>query len=367
MTKKKKIIVTAVSIAVAVGIVTAVALQRQSNKIPLVTVEKAATDLKNYSFNKHENMKFDCDVLNTDFEKVYTFSVDNSESVGDEEKKQCTKLIELFTGQNVDETEYENRNNSWYYGVDDNGNSTYGGEYYPGGTFTVWDNDNPHSYSETSVYKTLKASDDLSSEEYLVGGEMYKVTDAIDYCNDYIEKNLKSFFNENEELKLTEVVVIKDPAYTDFAYVMHYIHMIDGVAVDDAGFTTLENDYMHESFFEITVSKVDKIELLNNRCYYKAENMKEVKKIVPLSEAENILSDYLAPNVNYNISECELKYCCRTHADAETLEYKPMWSFTLTQYSAFNGYTYLSYMTAYVDAVSGDVVLYDMNNQQIYE
>ena len=282
------------------------------------------------------------------------------DDASDEESQKCKDLIYLISGETVDESmkfdimPYI----SCYYG------EIGSGEYYTGGTFITWKHFD-ENMNDTVIYKIIDPDDDLSGISYKVSGEEYPVEDAVKYCENYINENLMQYFNEGEELKLTDIIVTQNEIFNEYEYVLHYTHLIDGVAVDDCGFTDDEFEYMRESFFELTLSAKNEIQFFNNRCYYQTEEVENVKKIIPLSEAEQILSDTLAPNASYTVSECELKYCCLVDPSEnnEYLNYEPMWSFTLDNYEGENyGPQYLKYKTAYVNALTGEVIYYDMNS-----
>ncbi|MCD7741156.1 MAG: hypothetical protein LUI06_03015 [Ruminococcus sp.] len=345
----------------------------------MVTIEEANKELENYTFSEHDNLTFDCTVKNTDISKVVTFkSSHNLGEATDEEAQKCKDLIYLISGETVDESMRE-----YYEGM--SGTAIYygensGGEYYTGGTFITWKHDDADAdMNERVVEKVLDPNDDLSGVSYKVSGEDYPVEEAIEYCDDYIEKNLTGYFNDGEELKLTDIAVVKSEYYEDYEYVMHYAHMIDGVAVDDCGITANADDYMHESYFELTLNAKDDIQFFNNRCYYQMEEVEDVKEIIPLSQAEQILSDTLSSNGGYKVSECELKYCCYVESgldvfseeyESEWLKgsytYEPMWSFTLQNYEGQNyEANYLKFRTAYVNAITGEVIYYDMNSDTL--
>ena len=87
---------------------------------------------------------------------------------------------------------------------------------------------------------------------------------------------------------------------------------------------------------------------------------------MPLSEAEKILSNQLASQKRYTVTECELKYVCRTTSKAEERYYEPMWCFTLEQYPG-QSLSFKRNLTAYVNAITGKVFLYDMSLGQLSE
>ncbi len=372
--RAKAILISALAVVVVVvGLLVVyrfVINQNNSEKLP---INEVSQELKDYKFFEHSNITFDCNVKNTNIQNVCTFESYKgaADAVGDEEYERCKELVKIFTGVDVDDSmrEYIQDSEATYSGEYEDGH--FSASYYNNGTFTVSrSSGNSIDYNSIIIEKIIDPDDDLSGMSYKVDGEEYKIEDVVNYVQSYIDENLMSFFNDGEELKLSDILVTKNDDFNDYEYVLHYVHLIDGVEVDDCGFTNVDGSYMHESFFEVILSSKDYIRKLENRCYYKQEDVKEIKKIIPLSEAEELLADTLAPNVGYNISECELKYCCLVKSDdyGEYYTYEPMWSFTLkTNEGGYMNGLYLNYTTAYLNALTGDVVYYNMDNDELVE
>lgn len=363
----KKIIAVSIAAILAVG-AAGYALYRynKANKSPYnsVPVSEAVAELKDYKFKTHENLKFNCQVLNTDISNVYEIEMlDVGTNAGappltEKERKACWKLAETCFGD-VDGFNEDQRENQ--YEVD-------GGKKYclysPGGTFSVADETTlVGDFSQNKRRKRYKADDDYSNEQVTVGGKTYKLPEIVEFTDKFISDNLSEFFNEGEQQKLHNIIVIDNPGYNDCAVALLYNHMIEGVAVDDAGAFTLESDFMRPSHLEMMLTGEDKFGHWLNYAYYNIGEKKKLDQIIPLSEAEDILSKELAPNVNYTVSECELKYCCKTgysELNEGEATFRPAWSFTVRQYP--DKVFHIKYITAYVDAQTGEVFVFDSNN-----
>lgn len=369
MSKKKRFALMGIATVVIIAIVLIIISNNKEN-LRKCELSEVNNELKDYNYSSYENLTFDCKVQNTDIGSIYKYKLhDHSDdSAGDEEKQNAYMLWKSLVNNESVEPKYErDAENCWFARAD----KPYSyGAFYCGGTFGAaswaW-GDTGMDINNSVVYKSLRGCDDMRSEQYRVGGEEYKITDAMKFCDDYIDKNLKQYFNKDEQLKLINVFVIENEMFDKYTYALRYAHLIDGVAIDDCDSSDLEREYTRGSYLEIIMAGKDKIYSIENRCYQGSFDEKEkLDEIVPLSEAERILSKELAPNKKYTVTECELKYVCRTTANAKERYYKPMWSFTLEKYPNRSLDLKIN-LTAYVDAVSGKVFMFDMQTGQLSE
>ena len=222
----------------------------KQDEIKKVTVDEVRSELSGYEFSQHENLNFDCSVQNTEIGNVYKYKLHDhsADKAGDEEKKNAYALWRtLVSDESVQPKYSQDTQNCWFARAE----KPYSyGAFYCGGSFGAsswdWGNDESADINETTVYKTMRACDDFSGEQYRVGGEDYKLTDAVKFCDDYIDKNLKQYFNEGEQLKLINVFVIENKMFDKYTYAFRYAHLIDGVAIDDCDSSDLEKQYLAE-------------------------------------------------------------------------------------------------------------------------
>ncbi len=343
----------------------------KQDEIKKVTVDEVRSELSGYEFSQHENLNFDCSVQNTEIGNVYKYKLHDhsADKAGDEEKKNAYALWRtLVSDESVQPKYSQDTQNCWFARAE----KPYSyGAFYCGGSFGAsswdWGNDESADINETTVYKTMRACDDFSGKQYRVGGEDYKLTDAVKFCDDYIDKNLKQYFNEGEQLKLINVFVIENKMFDKYTYAFRYAHLIDGVAIDDCDSSDLEKEYTRGSYLEIILAGKDKIYSVENRCYQGSfDNKEKIDELVALSQAEKLLAKQLAPKKKYTVTECELKYVCRTVDKAQERYYEPMWCFTLEQYPS-QSLDFKRSLTAYVNAVTGKVFLFDMDSCSLSE
>ena len=86
----------------------------------------------------------------------------------------------------------------------------------------------------------------------------------------------------------------------------------------------------------------------------------ELEKIITLESALAHAENVLAPNTVYNISDITLEYCgvCR-EGEKNRFELHPMWSLTVQEYSESSWSMLEKKQVLYIDAVNGDVMLWD--------
>ena len=340
-----------------------------SSELPKADISAVRDELNGYSFSSHDNLKFDCKVQNADIGSVYRLRLhDHSlDKAGDSEKQNAFALWRTLVPDKQIQPKYsQDTENCWFARAE----KPYSyGAFYCGGSFgaSSWAWDTDADINETTVYKRFRGCDDLSGESYRVGGEDYKITDAVKFCDDYIDKNLKQYFNSDEQLRLINVFVISNTMFDKYTYALRYAHLIGGVAIDDHDSSDLEREYTRGSCLEIIMAGKDRIYSIENRCYQGSfDDKEELSEIVSLSEAEKALAKALAPNRKYTVTECELKYVCRTTAKADERYYEPMWSFILEQYPG-RSLDFKIDLTAYVNAVTGKIFLFDMQTGELSE
>lgn len=366
----KKIAVTAVLIvAIIIAIVLKLTVFDREEETNRKTFGEAKKELLDYTFGSHDNLIFKCLPLSVDAEELYEISTEDDKELENEEVKgYCKKIAEIFSGKTVDLNDITIMNNGSAY-LNLSGEGDIGGEYYPSGTFTVWDRNETQKKGPGENYTVIKKinafSDDYTNEYFTAENEKISVSETVEYCTDYINSNYSEYFNDGEELVLSDILILENKDNKTNYCALRYQHKYKGILVNDAGFPDIDTKYIKPSFLEITVTGKNKIAQIDNRYYYHIKDVKKIKdKIIPLSEAENMLSEYLAPQRTYEVTEAALKYVCITEMNAEC-NYRPMWCFTLLEYD-WDYVDYLPTITACVDVQSGEIFVYDSYNNIMY-
>ena len=268
--KKTIALITAFAIIIVVVIITFQCINKRSD-VKRIELKQVRNELKEYQFSSHENLIFDCKIQNANIGSVYKYKLHDhsSDTAGDIEKQNAYNLWQALLNNKTIQPEYsQDSSNCWFVRAE----KPYSyGAYYCGGSFGAslwtWKYDENTDINETTVYKSFRGCDDFNGQQYRVGGEDYKLTDAVKFCEEFIEKNLKQYFNKDEELKLINVYVIENKIFDKYTYVFRYSHLIDGVAVDDCDSMDLENEYTRGSYLQIVLAGKNKIYSIENPCY----------------------------------------------------------------------------------------------------
>jgi hypothetical protein len=69
--------------------------------------------------------------------------------------------------------------------------------------------------------------------------------------------------------------------------------------------------------------------------------------------------------LKYEVKEVDLKYCCYTKDTDGEFTYRPMWYFLLDEQEGGDFANYFPEISAYVDAVSGDMYYCNSANMQL--
>lgn len=366
---KKLVIGLLVFVMIIAAIITAIiVINRKSNvSKEKSSLEAAKAELEDYKFSEHANLEFSCQPLSIDADELYQFETGDIPLAGDREKELCKEMLEDFSGKDISINDIDIHDNHYAgYNKDD-----YFADFHVSNTFALainkeWerlDYENSHS-----IKKINALAEDYSNEAYPVSGENLNVKETADFCTKYINDNLAKFFNDGEEAVLTDILIVdnEDDDLQNF-YVYRYQHKYKGLLVNDNGMATMDSPYIRASFIDVFVTGKDTIAFLENRYYYHVTKCEKIDgNIIPLSKAEIILADFLAPLTTYNVSEVALKYVCIAELNADNLIYRPMWTFTLQDYD-WDKVDHVPSLTAAVDAQTGQVFVYDSLKCYFYE
>lgn len=341
-------------------------------KSETIGLEKVKDELKSYSFNEHKNLAFRCEIPTVKANEVYTITMNMAvpDKTSEEDRAKLKKAVNSVYGIDVP---IEKITDFQKQGNDDSHDSLkqkfefdgYGGEVYNGqSTFMIW-KPLPSSVTINLAFNDAQryTAAAYPKEEFkMADGSTLTVDKAIEQAKVYIDKlNACKMFDENESQILTNIMVADTE--NGKVIVLHYRQVRFDIEVDDGGALTFDKevDQMRNPFFEILFAGDDFPFNIRNM-YSDGVKEKKAVDIIPLSKAEQIISDSIAPNTSYNVYDAALRYCCVYQQQDDNREYRPMWCFVLSdQCKGENGNwsQYFPRITAYVDAVNCDVYYCD--------
>ena len=380
MNKKTIIKISAGTLIAAAVVFTGYSLlKKRDKKVDVRNAEEIAADLKDHTFGEYENLKFDCKVKNTDFDTVYEeikigWTGEDDTLTPDELKKKVADFGKRVYGEDIENSEilYDKDNGVEAYGRYEKDDILI--HYYYNDTFSAYQIDSsivmdaPATFDETEyersrpkVIKKFKPEDDYENEVYDINGQEYALKDAVEFANKKVEADISPFLYEKPVL--TDIGIVYFPFRNSYAYLFKYSHLIDGVLVDDVWNPDIDNDFFRGSALNIEIYEKGRLSMVSNTCYFTVLSKTPAKKIIPLSEAEKLASESLAPYTSYIVTGCELKYVCITNQNPDKTVFKPMWVFVINEYK--NNDEYLrgddsfKKMQLYIDAVSGESKIYE--------
>ena len=381
--KKRIFIISALILTAAAVVFTGYMLLKKnwqdSDKLSIKEVSEQLTD---YKFNEYENLTFDCTVKNTDFSTVYEqieigWNGDDNSADPTEMKKRVSDMGKQMFGENIDYLDviYDASNgdaSAIYYGNNVTVQLFYNNTFYLeklNSNFKIEpedlesDNEDEYEKYRPKVIKRLKPDDDLEKEIYKVNGELYSLKDAAELARKKMDETISQYLDAKP--MLSEMAVIYIPNMDSYAYEFRFSHFIEGVLVDESTSDDPEKNYLRGSTLIIDIYEKDRINIVSNERYYNILEKDEVQKIIPLSEAEKIASDSLAPEHKYTVTECELKYVCLISDIHDKSYFKPMWVFVIDEYGENNefmsGSNNFPKIKLYIDALTGDSMIYENN------
>jgi len=340
-------------------------------------------EINGYSFKKHETLDFICDIPTVNAEHVYKYSTKNTSSDNTEyEKQKLKKCMDMIFGLDIPFDKIRD-----FQSKDANGDLTspvpryddeengYAGEVYTSSSSFLFRHFDPKFDNIDTFFpddERYGVNDHPKNEYQMLDGSTLTVDRAIEQAGKFIAflENEK-MFDENETQELSDIKI----GNTDKGKViiLHYRHSKEGLELDEGGIILLgQNDgeaIMRNPFFEIAFSGDDSVFYIKNLYSDQLIRTEEITDIMPLSKAEKTVSESLAPNTSFSVYEVGLRYCCIFGVKDMEREYRPMWCFTLSdRHKGINGNTmqFFPRITAYVDALNGDVYYCD-SQQGIFE
>lgn len=381
ITDMKKKTVKAIMIIIVIAFIILIGymlIKHKNTEINKAFAKEISSQLKNYKFGEYDNLKFDCEVKNTDFDTIYEeievdWTGNNDTLTPDELKKRVADFGKELYGLYIENGEilYDKDNGTESYGRYEKKDALI--HYYYNDTFCAQKVDNsiitePFSSDEEEnerirpkVIKKYKPDDDFENEVYDINGHNYALKDAVEFADKKVDESISQFLYSKPVL--TDIGVVYFPQKNSYAYLLKYSHLIDGVLVDDVWNPDIDNDFFRGSALNIEIYEKDMLSIVSNLCYFKILSKTPANEIIPLSDAEKLAAEAIAPYTAYTVTDCELKYVCITHQEPDKTVFKPMWVFVIDEYKNndeyLRGNNNFTKMQLYIDAVSGESMIYE--------
>lgn len=329
-------------------------------KVPLEEVKK---ELEGYSFKKHDNLAFKCVPEPIAAENVYDIKMTyglNTEA-GKEDFERMKALNKTVFDRDIPDSLIQVN----YYSKDmveavDNDNClNYGMLSHGSPSFELYNFDNDLIESVTDIVLESFSLDSYPKDavKMIHGGE-FTVDKAIEQA-DGILKKLEEInaFDKGETHKLSHIGV-GDYQGKGNMIVVHYSQCRYGIPVEDANVCTSQT---RTSFFEVWFYGDNDPFVITNFCSGYETESSALDDIIPLSGAEVLAADGLAPEMVYDVTDAELRYLCLWDINdlKEVIEYHPVWCFTLEELPEIWYGRYFERKMLYVDAVTGELYFCD--------
>lgn len=327
--------------------------------------------------NKYQNLTLPQEIHLPEADKAYIISVDNNASQ-EELWQQYRKICEPLMGT-VPEAEYYEASQTFELSTENAGGR--GGYLNPNCfflfdemPFRMWDEEFEDSGQVrdalTAVYDLQ--GDDISGVSYKVSGEDYPLSEAVKLAESCYKDNLSFYISPGEEVSPYKAYVFECPnAGGNYYYYITLRSRADGIMlargghINDFGATEELNDnskvpMIMPSEFRLCIGIPGKVSEVQNSYRMAEAGRTELEKIITLESALAHAENVLAPNTVYNISDITLEYCgvCK-EGEKNRFELHPMWSLTVQEYSESSWSMLEKKQVLYIDAVNGDVMLWD--------
>ena len=319
------------------------------------TVENVTKNAASVLGNKYQNIVLPERIDVKAADKAYVMSAGRSDKSAD-----LTALMESFSkaflGERADNAvpnpESEN-------GLIAEAEGKYHIEVYNSGSLFAYtfDEQAAKRTAERPAYSYDLDADDISGIAYNVAGESYPLVDAVSFAEDYAAERLLPLLPADSEIRASYIRVF-ECGEGDHFYFIGLEHLIDGIPLSDVGRLSMNRSCMAGVDFRVGIARPGEVRELWNMRYPFIESKTEADRLITLESALSRAEQVLAPLEVYNVSKVTLKYCACQPADKTEFEYRPMWCLTLTQYPP-QIYFIRSEKALYIDAVTGDVMLWD--------
>lgn len=216
---------------------------------------------------------------------------------------------------------------------------------------------------EVGCYR-INEGETIDNVSYTVSGENYPLTDAVDYCNEYLASLKEILGFESASLRKIFVYQMTEDEYGlekgDCVYYIYYEKTLDGVTLE-SDCTTYWNSELptfDEPQIVFLLAQPDQIAMWYDQSTKHITKKDAIEEILPLSYALEKLETEVAEYSNYKVSAVELNYATlQWQWDSSTFYYEPYWCIRLASGAPRGGVTNTEWdpcAMAYVNAATGE-------------
>ncbi len=210
----------------------------------------------------------------------------------------------------------------------------------------------------------INQGETIDGISYTVSGENYLLTDAVDYCNEYLASLKDILGYESASLRKIFVYQLTEDESGlekgDCVYYLYYEKTQDGVTLESDCTTYWDPELpaFDEPQIVLLLAQPDQIAMWYDQSTKHVTNKEALEGVLPLSYALDKLESEVAEYSNYKISAIELNYATlQWQWDSSTFYYEPYWCIRLASGAPRGGVTNTEWdpcTMAYVNAVTGD-------------
>ena len=371
--KNKKIILVALIIAIAAIVSVILVALLNKSEYRRCSIKSALAELENYQFGEYDNIKYDCTPLIPSTDEFYSITADfnNSHHAGTKEYDKILEMANKLLGVTEFSSDAIIHTSPYCAAIYDySGNFT--ATLYTGGTFSFdirdielqifqWDEEN--KYDQGEEVKHYNVFQTGIPDEYFTtyDGKQASIKKVVENADKFINENMMEYLSgvRNEELVLENIVLMESAVGNTFC-VLNYTYQYDGLLLNSYGYISDVESIRCPVFTIAYSNETDYFSITNSM--YDGNSIIDSEKIrglvYPLSSAEQMVSDKLAPLKKYTVTEVSLRNVCISPTGSTENIYRPMWVFVLED-KGVKFYNERQAVVAFVDLKTGDFYAYD--------
>ena len=381
MSKKNKLIIAAFLLISVICVFVMFVLFKKSNKkvkasYKYDTLKNVLANQDSALNNKYDNLVLPDMIYPSNPEKLYEFYEDNS--IKSDPTKTINDAVGLFTavtGLPLDENSFVEDHNEYYLEISpENNPDMWMGAYMEQGVCDISTLDAALRRSNSGIIKGSYyiRRGDIPNDEFDVAGEMVNVKDAVDMCVKYLNDiDIYKYLDKKITLEPSIVIVKQTKGPYDYSvepvskqddtnYILVFFDIIyDGVPICDTGVMNDVTKYFDDASFCLMVDEKDHIGCIRHTGDPVVRDFKELEdKFITLDSCLDVVSEYLASESNYTVTEIGIRYCTLTDKNTKQNTKRPYWRIILKEMIGDDLHARKA-RAAYVDMVSGDIYLFD--------
>jgi hypothetical protein len=333
-----------------------------------VSLAEVKAELNGYKFKAHDNLTFKCEPTAIEAESVFdltmTYGLNTEADEGDFQRMKS--LNKAVFDRNVPDdmlrvTPYAK---NMVEAADYDKNLNYGVVCHDSPSFEIYNFDNSLTEIITDIkLKNYTPNDYPKDTIKMIDGSEFTVVRAVEQADGYLKKLREAGAFDNGETQKLSHVAVGDQGGKGCIICVHYSQCRHGIAVEDANVCTTQT---RTGFFEVWFYGDNDPFVITNYCSGTETSKTEITEMIPLSGAEYLVADGLAPDMAYDVTAAELRYLCLWDIGdlKEELKYHPMWCFTLEELPDVLYARYFERKTLYIDAITGELYYCDPSKGQ---